>query len=50
MASKCIYPAVNETDATPLYFALTGGDFSSIGALPGVRIALSWIQSTLHAH
>ena len=44
-----IYPAVNETDGrTPLYFALVlsfGGGYKSIGALPGVQIALDYINS-----
>ena len=44
-----IYPPVNESDGrTPLYFALMlsfGGDFTSIGALPGVQIALDYINS-----
>ena len=44
-----VYPAVNESDGhTPLYFALMlsfGGDFKSIGALPGVQIALDYINS-----
>ena len=44
-----IYPPVNETDSrTPLYFALMlsfGGDYTSIGALPGVQIALDYINS-----
>jgi gamma-aminobutyric acid type B receptor len=44
-----IYPPVNETDGrTPLYFALVlsfGGSYKSIGALPGVQIALDYINS-----
>ena len=44
-----IYPAVNESDArTPLHFALElsfQGEFVSIGALPGVQIALDYINS-----
>ena len=44
-----IYPPVNESDGrTPLYFALMlsfGGQFTSIGALPGVQIALDYINS-----
>ena len=44
-----IYPQVNVTDArTPLYFALMlsfGGDYTSIGALPGVQIALDYINN-----
>ena len=44
-----VYPPVNESDArTPLYFALMlsfGGDYTSIGALPGVQIALDYINS-----
>ena len=44
-----IYPPVNENDPrTPLYFALMlsfGGDYTSIGALPGVQIALDYINS-----
>ena len=44
-----IYPPVNDTDTrTPLYFALMlsfGGDFASVGALPGVQIALDYINS-----
>ena len=44
-----VYPPVNETDdRTPLYVALSlsfGGDYVSIGALPGVQIALDYINS-----
>ena len=44
-----IYPPVNESDGrTPLYFALMlsfGGQFTSVGALPGVQIALDYINS-----
>ena len=44
-----IYPPVNESDGrTPLYFALMlsfGGDYVTIGALPGVQIALDYINS-----
>ena len=44
-----LYPPVDETDErTPLYFALTlsfGGSYKSIGALPGVQIALDYINS-----
>ena len=44
-----IYPAVDETDGrTPLYFALVlsfGGGYKSIGALPGIQIALDYINS-----
>ena len=44
-----IYPPVNETDSrTPLYFAVVlsfGGDYTSIGALPGLQIALDYINS-----
>ena len=44
-----VYPPVNETDVRmPLHFALTlsfGGDFASVGALPGVQIALDYINS-----
>ena len=44
-----IYPPVNETDSrTPLYFAVVlsfGGAYTSIGALPGVQIALDYINS-----
>ena len=44
-----IYPPVNETDGrTPLYFALVlsfGGSYKSIGALPGIQIALDYINS-----
>ena len=44
-----IYPPVNESDSRmPLYFALMlsfGGDFKSIGALPGVQIALDYVNS-----
>ena len=43
-----IYPPVNGSDGrTPLYFALMlsfGGDYTSIGALPGVQIALDYIN------
>ena len=42
------YPPVNESDdRTPLYFALVlsfGGNYRSIGALPGVQIALDYIN------
>ena len=44
-----VYPPVNESDGrTPLYFALMlsfGGQFASIGALPGVQIALDYVNS-----
>ena len=44
-----IYPPVNETDGRmPLYFAVVlsfGGAYRSIGALPGVQIALDYINS-----
>ena len=44
-----IYPPVNDTDnRTDLYFALMlsfRGDFVSIGALPGVQIALDYINN-----
>ena len=44
-----IYPPVNESDTRkPLYFALMlsfGGDYTSIGALPGVQIALDYVNS-----
>ena len=44
-----VYPPVNESaDSTPLYFALvlsaSGGQYT-IGALPGVQIALDYINS-----
>ena len=43
------YPRVNHSDGRkPLYFALMlsrGGDYTSIGALPGVQIALDYINS-----
>lgn len=44
-----VYPPVDDTDSrTPLYFALVlsfGGGFESIGALPGVQIALDYVNS-----
>ena len=44
-----VYPAVDENDdRTPLYFALMlsfGGDYTSIGALPAVQIALDYINN-----
>ena len=44
-----IYPPVNESDdSTPLYFALvlsSGGEYTSIGAVPGVQVALDYINS-----
>ena len=44
-----IYPPVDETDSrTPLYFAVvlsSEGGYTSIGALPGVQIALDYINS-----
>ena len=44
-----LYPPVNASDGrTPLYFALMlsfGGDYVTIGALPGVQIALDYINS-----
>ena len=44
-----IYPPVNEADGrTPLYFALVlsfGGGFKSNGAIPGVQIALDYINN-----
>jgi hypothetical protein len=44
-----IYPPVNESDdRTPLFYAAVfsfGGDYRSIGVLPGVQIALDYINS-----
>ena len=44
-----VYPEVDENDSrTPLYFALMlsfGGDYTTIGALPAVQIALDYINS-----
>ena len=46
-----IYPPVDETESdgrTPLYFAVVltfGGAYTSIAALPGVQIALDYINS-----
>ena len=45
-----IYPTVNETDGrSPLYFAVVlsfgGNNYKSIGALPGIQIALDYINS-----
>ena len=44
-----VYPPVNESDGRmPLYFAAMlsfGGQFTSVGALPGVQIALDYINS-----
>ena len=44
-----IYPPVNESDSrTPLFYAAVfsfGGDYTSIAALPGVQIALDYINS-----
>lgn len=44
-----IYPPVNEADGRiPLYFALVlsfGGEYKSNGAIPGVQIALDYINS-----
>ena len=44
-----VYPPVNESDArTPLYFALMlsfGGVYTSIGALPGVQVALDYVNN-----
>ena len=44
-----VYPRLNETDErAPIYFALMlsfGGDYVSVGALPGVQIALDYINS-----
>ena len=44
-----IYPPVNETDdRTSLYFALvlsSGGQLASFGVIPGVQIALDYINS-----
>ena len=45
-----IYPPVNDTDGrTPLYFAVVlsfgGSSYKSVGALPGVQIALDYINS-----
>ena len=44
-----VYPPVNESDSrTPLYFALMlsfGGQLTSARALPGVQIALDYINS-----
>ena len=44
-----IYPPINESDGrTPLHFAHMlsfGGDFRSIGALPGTQLALDYVNS-----
>ena len=44
-----VYPPVDENDdRTPLYIATTlsfGGSYRSVGALPGVQIALDYINS-----
>ena len=44
-----IYPPVNESDGrTPLFYAAVfsfGGDYVSIAALPGIQIALDYINS-----
>ena len=44
-----VYPPVNESDdSTPLYFALvlsSGGEYTSIDALPAVQVALDYINS-----
>ena len=45
-----IHPPVNETDGrTPLYFSLVfsfpGSSYVSIGSLPGIQIALDYINS-----
>ena len=44
-----IYPPVNESDdRTPLFYAVVlsfGGDYTSIGALPGIQIALDYINT-----
>lgn len=44
-----IYPPVNESDSrTPLHFAVAltfGGAYTSIAALPGVQIALDYINN-----
>ena len=44
-----IYPPVNDSDdRTPLFYAVVlsfGGDYTSIGALPGVQIALDYINN-----
>ena len=44
-----IYPPVNDSDdRTRLFYAVVlsfGGDYTSIGALPGVQIALDYINS-----
>ena len=44
-----VYPPVNESDGlTPLYFAVTlsfGWPLASVAALPGVQIALDYINS-----
>ena len=46
-----VYPPVNESNdstATPLYFALvlsSGGEYTSIGAVPGVQVALDYVNS-----
>ena len=45
-----IYPPVNDTDGrTPLYFAVVlsfgGSSYKSVGALPGIQIALDYINS-----
>ena len=46
-----VYPPVNESNdstVTPLYFALvlsSGGEYTSIGAVPGVQVALDYVNS-----
>ena len=48
-----VYPPVNESDDSapvraPLYFALvlsSGGQYTSIGALPAVQVALDYVNS-----
>ena len=44
-----VYPPVNASDSRmPLYFTLMlsfGGDYTSIGALPAVQIALDYINN-----
>ena len=44
-----VYPPVDESDgSTPLYFALvlsSGGEYTSIGAVPGVQVALDYVNN-----
>lgn len=44
-----VYPPVNSSDGrTPLHFALMmsfGGDYTTVGAVPAVQIALDYINS-----